>query len=628
LSNQVDRRPTPGLLLTALGIVYGDLGTSPLYTMQTVVSDAGGHVDALAARGLLSLIVWALVLIVSVKYCFFVMRADNHGEGGILALMSLVTANRPGRHWALVAAGLFGAALLYGDGVITPSISVLSAVEGVNVVTASLKPYVMPIAVVILSALFAVQTLGTSRIGRVFGPVMALWFASIGVLGLIAVLRHPTVLAALDPLLGARFLLGHGWKGVLALGGVFLALTGAEALYADMGHVGRKPIRLAWYGLVLPSLLLAYAGQTALLETANLPAGGNPFWLLVPRWLLIPEVVLATAATIIASQAIITGAFSMTRQAMQLGWLPGLLIRQTSDREYGQIYVPLVNWMMMAVTLALTIGFRSSESLAGAYGVAVSTTMLLTTTLLFRAMVDRWGWPAPAAVLGDGLFLVIDLAFFVANAVKIAQGGWIPLLIGALLYVLMRSWRQGVDVLHMRADAEDLAPADFLRMLIDGGIPRVPGSALFLSRHTRMIPSVIVRHVRDMGALHESLAALTLEFEEVPRVAADARLEVEHVADHFWHLTAHYGFVEVPDLSALIGQAKAQGCALDLANAVIFAARDDVAASLEPRRLRQGAMPAWRRMLFAFMFRNAVRTTDRFNLPPERFVAVERLVRV
>src|ERR1700733_2135457 len=391
-ASPADRPLTAAAALAALGIVYGDLGTSPLYTYQTIVGSVGGHPTAEDALGLLSLVVWSLIITVSIKYCVFVMRADNHGEGGILALMALVTGRAGRSGGALVVAGLFGAALIYGDGIITPAISVLSALEGINVVTDAFKPYVLPAALVVLLTLFAAQVRGTASIGRVFGPIMLLWFVVIAWLGLFAVLGRPEVVFALNPRHAVGFLAEHGWHSFVVLGGVFLAITGGEALYADLGHFGRNPIRLSWYCVVLPALLLCYAGQTALL-LENPALEGNPFFKLAPQWSVIPLVVLATAATIIASQAIITGAFSLTRQAMQLGWFPGLNIHQTSDKEYGQIYVPAVNWTMMLGTLFLTLTFGSSDKLAGAYGTAVSTTMLLTTALLFSAMRGVGGWP-------------------------------------------------------------------------------------------------------------------------------------------------------------------------------------------------------------------------------------------
>src|SRR5579875_978491 len=419
--------PLPLAALTALGVVFGDLGTSPLYSLQTVLQACGGRLDAADALGVLSLVIWTLILTISVKYGLFVMRADNHGEGGILALMSLVGANGWGKgKYLLASMGLIGAALIYGDGVITPAISVLSAVEGVKVATSALEPYVLPAAAVILVLLFAAQRFGTSKIGKAFGPVMLLWFAAIAVLGLMQVIHHPEVLSAVDPLKGMAFLVRKGPAAFLVLGGVFLCATGGEALYADMGHVGCGPIRLGWYAIVLPALLLSYAGQTAALIAHGGAAKINPFFLMAPGWAVWPMTILATLATVIASQAIVSGVFSMTRQAAQLGWLPRLTVRQTSEEAYGQIYMPLVNWLMAGVTLAIVLTFKSSDHLAGAYGTAVSTTMLLTTLLLFRAMTRTWRWPLPAATAATGVFLVVDGAFFSANLLKLLDGGWVP----------------------------------------------------------------------------------------------------------------------------------------------------------------------------------------------------------
>jgi KUP system potassium uptake protein len=617
----VERRTTVVAALAALGIVYGDLGTSPLYTYQTIVGAVGGHPSPQDALGLLSLVVWALIVTVSVKYCVFVMRADNHGEGGILALMALVTSRMGRGSGVLVAMGLFGAALIYGDGIITPAISVLSALEGINVATTAFKPYVLPAALVILLALFAAQTRGTASIGRVFGPVMLVWFAAIAVLGLLGALRRPDdVVAAINPWHAARFLVGHGWRSFVVLGGVFLAITGGEALYADMGHIGRNPIRSSWCCVVLPALLLSYAGQTALL-IENPALDGNPFFELAPGWAVIPLVALATAATIIASQAIITGAFSLTRQAMQLGWFPGLNIRQTSDQEYGQIYVPFVNWTMMLGTLALTYGFGSSDRLAAAYGTAVSTTMLLTTALLYNAMRDVWRWPAPVALLVSGAFLLVDLAFFAANLLKLPEGGWVPLLLGALIFAVMTTWHQGMAAVRRKL-AEDAENADaLLARLKTGHVARVPGTAVFLSRSGAAVPPVMVRHVAQIKALQETVVSLTVRFEEVPRVAQASRAEVEHVADVLWHVTVRFGFVEVPNLAAALACAHDQGCPLDLEDAVYFAAHDEVVRSKTPPRLT-----AWRRMLFGFMYRNAVRAPDRFDLPADKFLEIGRQV--
>lgn len=516
--------------------------------------------------------------------------------------------------------GLFGAALIYGDGIITPAISVLSALEGINVATDAVKPYIMPMAVLVLLGLFAVQTFGTARIAQAFGPVMLLWFVIIAVLGIAGVAHHPAVLAAVDPRHGIRFLVSHGWGSFAVLGGVFLAITGGEALYADMGHIGRKPIRSSWYCIVLPALLLNYAGQIALIsDTPRLE--GNPFFRIVPSWGVYPMVALATVATVIASQAIITGSFSLTRQAMQLGWFPGVNIRQTSDREYGQIYVPFVNWTMMAFTVALAIGFGSSDRLAGAYGTAVSTTMLLTTALLYTVMRERWGWSAPAAMLTAGFFLIVDLAFFSANLLKIAEGGWIPLAFGGAIFVIMTTWRAGIEAIRTRMAGATESPEDFLARLKGGRIPRVHGTAVFLTRTTAPISPLMIRHVTQFGALQEAVVSLTVRFEEVPRVPLSERADVQHIADHFWHVTVHYGFVEVPNLLAALACAKDRGCDIDLADAVWFAAHDEVVRSKAGRLLAP-----WRRRLFGFLYRNAVRAADRFDLPPRDLVEIGRQV--
>ena len=612
-------KPGGALLLAALGIVYGDLGTSPLYTYQTLVAAVGGHPSAADAMGLLSLVIWSLIVTVSVKYWLVVMRADNHGEGGILALMAVVTG-ASGRIGALTIMGLFGAALIYGDGIITPAISVLSAIEGLVVVNDHFKPYILPTAVVILIGLFGFQTFGTAKIGRVFGPIMAVWFVVIAGLGVAAILRRPDVLAAVSPTYALAFLARSGWHSFVVLGGVFLAITGGEALYADMGHIGRRPIRIAWFGLVLPALLLSYAGQTALL-LENPALDGNPFFVLAPKWAVVPLVALATCATIIASQAIITGAFSLTRQAMQLGWFPGLHIRQTSSEEYGQIYVPVVNWTMMVCTLALAVGFGSSDKLASAYGTAVSTTMLLTTALLFNVMRSAWRWPVAVAGAVAGGFIVIDLAFFAANLLKFLDGGWIPLVLGALIFVVMTTWREGVDALRRKLSEGAESPEQFAARLAHEHIPRVPGTAVFLSRMDMLIPPVIACHVSQMKALQETVVGLTVKFSETPRVAEAERATVQQVADGFWHVNVQYGFMEIPNLRTALVAALKCGCPLSLDDAVYFAARDEVIQNKARPRLS-----SWRRRLFSVMYRNALRAPDRFDLPPEHFVEVARQV--
>ncbi|MGA2409886.1 MAG: KUP/HAK/KT family potassium transporter [Candidatus Binataceae bacterium] len=616
-------RPTTAVAaLTALGIVYGDLGTSPLYTLQTITEITGHKVTPPMMVGILSLIIWALILTISVKYCVFVMRADSNGEGGILILMSLLGEKWSSRKYWLLIAGLFGAALIYGDGIITPAISVLSAIEGVNVATKFFKPHIVPIAVFILLALFAIQNRGTATIGKVSGPVMLLWFITIAVLGITGIAHQPHVLMALNPVLAVTFLVHSGWLGFGVLGGVFLAVTGGEALYADMGHIGRNPIRTAWYIIVLPALLLSYAGQTALLlEHPNLT--GNPFFHLAPAWAIYPLVILATLATIIASQAIITGSFSLTRQAMQLGWLPGMEIRQTSSEEYGQIYVPLVNWTMMAFTIALTIGFGSSVRLAGAYGTAVSTTMLLTTVLLYNVMRNCWRWPAAAAIPLCGIFLTIDFAFFAANLLKIADGGWIPLTFGAIIFVLMTTWRTGIEAVRAKLGAMTESTSQFFKRLAEDKIPRVAGTGVFLTRMDDAIPPPIIDHVAQVGALYQTLIALTVVFEEVPRLPQAQRLEIVNIFENFWHITVHYGFMEIPDLPSVLKQAKDSGFPIDLQDAIYFASRDEVISAKSSKRAMR-----WRLPLFAFMFRNSLRTSDLFNLPPHNYLEVGREVEI
>ena len=620
--SRVDRRTTPAAALAALGIVYGDLGTSPLYTLQTVIQITGGQFTPKAAIGVLSLIVWALVITISVKYCLFVIRADNHGEGGILALMPLAGATGFARSRALVVMGLFGAALIYGDGIITPAISVLSAIEGVNVATKVFEPYVMPMAVGVLLCLFIVQARGTARIGKIFGPLMLLWFAVIAALGVGGVLRHPQVLAAVDPRHAVTFLAQDGWGGFAVLGGVFLAITGGEALYADLGHIGRNPIRTTWYGIVLPALLLNYAGQTALLLDSPI-IDGNPFFKLTPGCTILPLVLLAMLATIIASQAIITGSFSLTRQAMQLGWFPGLRIRQTSDEEYGQIYVPFVNWMMMLLTIALTAGFGSSVRLAGAYGTAVSTTMLLTTALLYKVMRDRWGWSAPAALLTSGLFLGVDFAFFAANLPKIVDGGWIPLTFGAIVFLVMTTWHSGTEAIRLKLATMTEPPQQFLERLEANRVPRVPGTAVFLTRIAEAIPPLMIHHISQIGALPQTVIALRVKFAEIPRVSRSNRLELVRVFEGFWYLTVHYGFVEVPDLPSALRAAKDLGCPVDLDHAVYFGEHDAVV-----RGKTGGWVLRWRLPLFAFLFRNSVRAVDLFNIPPPNFVEIGRQIEI
>ncbi|HEY2685530.1 MAG TPA: KUP/HAK/KT family potassium transporter [Steroidobacteraceae bacterium] len=608
---------------SALGVVFGDLGTSPLYTLQTVVQATGGQFTAGSALGVLSLIIWTLVLTVSIKYGVFVLRADNRGEGGILALMSLIGANRfaPGIS-ILTGMGLLGAALIYGDGVITPAISVLSALEGVNVVTDSLKPYVMPMAVLILVLLFGAQRLGTEKIGRAFGPIMLLWFVVIALIGVASVAAHPVVLLAINPVYAVRFLAHSGSSGVMVLGGVFLCITGAEALYADMGHFGRSAIRRAWYLIVLPALLLSYAGQTGYMLDRGV-VDGNPFFKMAPAWSIYPLVVLATAATIIASQAIITGSFSMTRQAMQLGWLPGVAIRQTSDRIYGQIYVPVVNWLLMFATIAITIGFGSSDRLAGAYGTAVSTTMLLTTVLLFRAMRTLWDWPLWAASGVAGLFLIVDLCFFGANLVKIAEGGWLPLTFAALLFIVMVTWRTGIEAMRATLRQKPESADQFLEKLKAGLIPRVEGTIVFLTRSQQKVSRLIMDHAHFVGVLPRHAIALSVVFEAVPRIAGPNCTVIDTVGEGLWHVVARFGFLEIPDLQRALLKTHGLGANVDFTEARFVGTRD-----LVVQKDRKAGLRSMRVALFAFLYRNSVKLVDRFNLAAENVIEIARQIEI
>ena len=607
--------------VAALGVVFGDIGTSPLYTLKTVLDYTGPHPDATATLGALSLIVWTLFLITTVKYVNIAMRIDNDGEGGIIALMTLLGVKRHQRP-LIVAAGLFGAALIYGDGAITPAISVLSAVEGVEQIAPSLQSYVLPAASAILLALFAIQPFGTAAIGRAFGPIMLAWFIIIAALGVHGILQHPSVVAAINPLYGANYLIGGGFKGFLVLGGVFLCVTGAEALYADMGHFGPKPIRFSWILIVFPALILNYAGQAAIV-LAGAPTDGNIFYRLCPQPFLTPMIVLATIATVIASQSIITGAFSMTRQAMQLGWLPRMNISQTSEEGYGQIYVGVVNWLLMIVTLGLTIGFGKSDNLAAAYGIAVSTTMLMTSVLLFIAMREIWNWPIWAAGAAAGLFVIIDGAFLAANLAKVMEGGWVPLLLASLVYGVMWIWHRGAVEVQRSVSVALMPLSLLLEELRAGALARVPGTAVFFNRIKDQTPPVLDWHVRHNKALHEHVLALTLSVLSVPWTSPEERLSVERIGDSFWRAEARRGFMERPDIKAILAECKAKGAEIDLDDVTYYVGHETVV----PRENGRG-MARWQEILFAAMGRNAERLSDYLELPCDHVVEIGREIEI
>jgi KUP system potassium uptake protein len=606
--------------LAALGVVFGDIGTSPLYTLKTVLVMTGAASQH-TVLGVLSLIIWTLIIVTSVKYVSFAMRVDNDGEGGILALMSLLGVKRQHRP-AIVAVGLFGAALIYGDGAITPAISVLSALEGLNIATPALSPHILPATIVILVALFLIQPQGTARIGRAFGPIMLVWFLSIGLLGIGGLVHHPSVLIALSPTYAIDFLVHGGWLSFLVLGAVFLCVTGAEALYADMGHFGAGPIRLAWYAVVFPSLILNYAGQAAVVASGA-STDQNIFYLLCPQPVLLPFVILATVATIIASQSIITGAFSMTRQAIQLGWMPRMRIVQTSKEGYGQIYVGTVNWILMLATVGLVLGFRKSDNLASAYGIAVSATMLMTTVLLFIAMREIWKWNFVASGAVAGIFLIVDSSFFLANSVKIADGGYVPLLLASAVYFVMYIWHRGITAIGERIAAVSIPMADFLAELEQKKVTRVPGTAIFLTRARQNAPPIIVWYVGAAHSLHNEVIALSIVTESVPYVRMAERLSVEEIGAKFWRATAHYGFMQRPNIPRLTLAIQAKDPRIDLSDLVYYVGIETVV----PRTDRKG-LPRWQEAFFAALDRNAAHVTDFFQLPPDKVVEIGRQIAI
>ncbi|HZR88373.1 MAG TPA: potassium transporter Kup [Bradyrhizobium sp.] len=599
------------MAIGALGVVYGDIGTSPLYTFKTAIDWAGGQATATVALGILSLVVWTLIITTSIKYVAIVMRADNDGEGGILALMSLLGIKH-GERAFVIALGIVGAAMLYGDGAITPAISVLSALEGIKDPLPSFAPYVLPLSVVVLLALFALQPQGTARIGALFGPIMVIWFLTIAMLGIAGIAEHPAVLAALDPRVGLAYLFGHGFTGFLVLGGVFLCATGAEALYADMGHFGATPIRLGWYGLVLPALVLNYAGQTAMLVGGEVGSGQNPFFALCPPSLQIPLVALATIATIIASQAIISGTFSMTRQAIQLGLCPRLHITQTSAQGYGQIYVGFVNWTLMLLTLALTLGFRSSDNLASAFGIAVALTMLLTSMLMFLAMREVWGRSLWFSVLVAGVFIVVDLSFVTANMMKVVEGGWVPLLVGSVLFFLMSTWHRGRVALGDQLERDTLPLATFIAQMRKK--ERIAGTAVYMTSRLDMVPVPLLHNLKHNKVLHQRIVLLHVVTANIPRVSPERRLKVTDLGDNFYTVIAEYGFMQHPNVPRVLHRCGGDGLKFNLMDTSFFVGRVKIVPA------KQSALGAFRCRIFEIMHRNALAATDFFRIPPNRVI--------
>jgi KUP system potassium uptake protein len=614
------------LALGAIGVVYGDIGTSPLYAIKECVTLPHG-VSAAPANimGVLSLVFWSLTLVVSVKYLLFVMRADNEGEGGVLALLALVmrpadkhraaSARLESRRRTLIMLGLFGAALLYGDGVITPAISVLSAVEGLTVATSAFSPVVVPLTCAILIGLFVVQKRGTAGIGAVFGPVTLCWFVAIALIGLPWILRRPEILWAVNPLYGLRFFVAHRGHGFLVLGSVVLCITGGEALYADMGHFGTRAIRTAWYSCVFPALLINYFGQGALLLDRP-AAASNPFYALVPAGWLYPMVVLATMATVVASQALISGAFSLTRQAVQLGYLPRVTIVHTSGKTEGQIYVPEVNWLLMAACVVLVVGFKESGSLADAYGIAVTGTMSITSLLFYSVASHQWHWGRGKAGALLALFVTFDLSFFGACSAKIAHGGWFPILVAIAIFATMLTWKRGRMLLGERIAAESLPLDAFLEDIVRVNPHRVSGTGVFLSSTRRGTPMVMLHHFKHNKMLHQQVVILSIVTDAVPEVPAREFVRLKKFGHGFWGVTAHYGFMQTPDMMDVLRACRSQGLQLNEDDTSFYLGRETLLCS------RRGGMAPWRKRLFRFLSRNARSASDFFSIPPNRVVEI------
>jgi KUP system potassium uptake protein len=609
-----------------LGIVYGDIGTSPLYAFrESFVAADGLGVDQESVFGILSLMFWSLMLVVSIKYLVFVMRADNHGEGGILALTALIAPGRNARtdriKWYLILLGLFGTALLYGDGMITPAISVLAAVEGLEIAAPGLHSYVVPIAVGILVALFSIQRRGTSTVGAIFGPVMILWFSVLAFLGLGYVVGHPSIFAATNPVFAFEFLFDDTRAAFQALGAVFLVVTGSEALYADMGHFGRRPIRLGWYAVVLPALLLNYFGQGALL-IAEPSAIDNPFFRMPPEWAVVPLVILATMATVIASQALISGAYSLTMQAVQLGYLPRMEIDHTSPREFGQIYMGAINWALMVACIGLVVAFQESTNLAAAYGVAVTTTMVITTLLMFVVMRERWGWSLPAALMLTLLFLVVDVAFFAANIVKVPAGGWFPLVVGGVVFTLMTTWKLGRSRLAKETRRGELPVERFIGSIAAHPQIRVPGTAVYMFPEPGATPPALLANLKHNGVLHETVVLVAVSTADVPKVPPARRVTVHSLGEGVHQVVLLFGFMEEPNVPLALGNIVDHDLAVIPERTTYFLGRDSVV------NRPGGGVRGWRTWLFALMYRNASSAGQYFGLDSSRVVELGTRVRM
>ena len=599
------------LTLGAIGVVYGDIGTSPLYAFKEVF--AAGHVAVTETNvlGVLSLFFWTLTVIVSLKYVMLIMRADNHGEGGLMALLALASQSvkdKPELRKALLVVGVFGVALFFGDGVITPAISVLSAVEGLEILTPAAKPYVVPLSLVVLVGLFAVQSRGTAAMGAFFGPITIVWFAVISAIGIPQILENPSVLRAISPLYGLRFATENIGIAFITLGAIFLCVTGAEALYADMGHFGKRPIRIAWFGLVMPALMINYFGQGALV-LSNPKAAENPFFLMAPDWALLPLVILATAATIIASQALISGAFSATKQTIQLGYLPRLSIKHTSEYDTGQIYLPAVNWLLLTGVIFAVLLFGSSTALAAAYGISVSLVMVMTTILTFFVIRHGWGYPLWVCVAATGFFFVVDVAFFLSNTLKIMQGGWFPLAMAGGLFLILFTWKQGRALIADKVRQDALVLKDFLDAVFRDPPHQVPGTAVFLTAELGTLPNALLHNLKHNKVIHQHNVFVTVHSKEIPRVALESRLSIEDLGNNCWQAVISFGFMDNPDVPLALQGLQASGCPLDAMSTSYFLSRDTIIPSIG------GGMAPWREILFAQMHHNASGAADFLHLP-------------
>ncbi|QQS16423.1 MAG: potassium transporter Kup [Neisseriales bacterium] len=604
-----------GITLAALGVVYGDIGTSPLYAVKECFLAEGLSAEPFNVLGFISLIFWAIMLVVCFKYVLFILKADSHQEGGIMVLMALARKRlRLSARWVVILLGLMGTALFYGDSAITPAISVLSASEGLQIVNVALAPYVLPMAIVILLVLFLIQRFGTARVGICFGPIMFIWFLTLAILGLLNIWQMPSILFALNPWHGIHFIWTYGSHSLLGLGAVVLALTGAEALYADMGHFGRRPIQYAWFSLVLPSLVLNYLGQGALLLRHPEALAESPFFLLAPNWALLPLVCLATIATVIASQSVISGAYSLTRQAIQLGFCPRMQIRHTSVQEMGQIYLPFINWVLLAIVLVIVLDFRSSSHLAAAYGIAVTGTMLTSTLLFFVVMHRHWHWPIFVAGGLTGLFLAIDLVFFSANIFKIMHGGWLPLVIGALIFTLMSTWWRGRRILSQRIQEQALPLQAFIKEVEISTPQRVQGTAIFLDRTAKGVPHALLHNLKHNKVLHERVVIMTIKTEDVPFIGSAERVEVSSLSPTFSRVVARYGFKETPNIPSIITACAERGLSFYLMETSFFLSKEALISTSRP------GMAPWRERLFIWMSKNALRPTDFFQIPLDRVV--------